>query len=311
MRLVFAGTPRFARAALAALTSAGHEISLVLTQPDRPAGRGQKPAQSEVKQLALGQGIEVFQPASLKDETAQARLLEQGAQAMVVAAYGLILPKAVLGLFPLGCINIHASLLPRWRGAAPIQRAILAGDKKSGVCIMQMEEGLDTGPVLLCESLAIEDRETAGTLHDKLSALGSKLIVQALSNLETGLGRMTLQPAEGVTYARKISKEEARIDWSHDARQIDAQIRAFNPVPVAFTELTGESLRIWRASVVGGEHEGANPGRILNASPSGIDVACGKGVLRILELQKAGGKRVQAPEFLRGQTVPAGSMLGD
>jgi methionyl-tRNA formyltransferase len=310
MRLVFAGTPRFASTAMAALTGAGHEISLVLTQPDRPAGRGHKPSQSEVKQLAIREGLEVFQPASLKDEKAQARLLEQRAQAMVVAAYGLILPKAVLGLFPRGCINIHASLLPRWRGAAPIQRAILAGDQKTGVCIMQMEEGLDTGPILLCEPLAIEDRETGGTLHDKLCTLGSKLIVQALAHLEAGSLKMTPQPANGATYARKISKEEARIDWSQDARQIDAQIRAFDPVPVAFTDLAGEPMRIWRASFVGGVHEDTNPGRIIEASPGGIDVACGKGVLRILELQKAGGKRLGVADFLRGQAMLAGNVLG-
>ncbi|MSQ58071.1 MAG: methionyl-tRNA formyltransferase [Betaproteobacteria bacterium] len=311
MRLVFAGTSRFARVALEALTGAGHEICLVLTQPDRPAGRGHKPAQSEVKQIALRQGIEVFQPVSLRDEGAQARLLEQRAQAMVVAAYGLILPKVVLRLFPLGCVNIHASLLPRWRGAAPIQRAILAGDQKSGVCIMQMEEGLDTGPILLCQSLVIDAKETGGTLHDKLAALGSKLIVQALSNLEAGTAKAMPQSNDGVTYARKISKEEARIDWSQEARHIDAQIRAFDPVPVAFTNLAGEPIRIWRASVVSGGSEDAKPGHIVAASSSGIDVACGKGVLRILELQKAGGKRLQVPDFLRGQAVPAGSVLGN
>ncbi len=310
MRLLFAGTPRFASAALAALIEAGHEIPLVLTKPDRPAGRGHRPAQSEVKQLAARRGIQVYQPVSLKDEKVQTRLQEQGAQAMMVAAYGLILPKAVLGLFPLGCINIHASLLPRWRGAAPIQRAILAMDQSTGVCIMQMDEGLDTGPVILSQSLAIGARETGGTLHDKLSALGSQLIVKALSDLAAGSARLRPQATEGATYARKISKEEARIDWSQNADELDAKIRAFDPVPVAFTELAGESLRIWRATVLGGSPGETAPGRILAASSNGIDVACGKGVLRIMELQKAGGRRLCVPEFLRGQPVPVGSVLG-
>ena len=307
---MFAGTPRFASAALVALIDAGHKIPLVLTQPDRPAGRGHRPAQSEVKQLSLRQGIEVFQPVSLKDESVQAHLREQKAQVIVVAAYGLILSKAVLDMCPLGCINIHASLLPRWRGAAPIQRAILARDETTGVCIMQMDEGLDTGPVILSESLAVDAEETGGTLLDKLSALGSKLIVRALADLEAGSARLTPQTNAGVTYARKISKEEARIKWSQDARQIDAQIRAFDPVPVAFTNLAGEPLRIWRATVSDGPLDDAAPGRILTVSSQGIDVACGKGVLRIVELQKAGGRRRAVSDFLRGHPLRVGSVLG-
>ncbi len=310
MRLLFAGTPRFACAALSALTEAGHTIPLVLTQPDRPAGRGHRLAPSQVKQLAIRHGIEVFQPASLKDEKVQTYLRDQGARAMVVAAYGLILPKLVLDLFPLGCINIHASLLPRWRGAAPIPRAIQAGDERTGVCIMQMDEGLDTGPVMLSESLPIAADETGGTLHDKLSAVGSRLIVRALRGLEAGPARFTPQSKDGATYARKISKDEARIGWRQEAHQIDAQIRAFDPAPVAFTELAGEPLRIWRATVVDDCATGAAPGQILSASPKGIDVACARGVLRIVELQKAGGKRLPASEFLRGQSVPVGGVMG-
>ncbi len=311
MRLLFAGTPEFAAAALVALIEAGHDIPLVLTQPDRPAGRGQKLAQSEVKQLALRHGIELLQPASLKDDQTRNVLTRQGAQVMVVAAYGLILPASVLELFPQGCINIHASLLPRWRGAAPIQRAILAGDKESGICIMRMDEGLDTGPVMLRERVPIVCDETGGSLHGKLSDLGSKLIVQAIAQLETGTAYFQLQPSEGVSYARKILKEEARIQWQTSVHQIDAQIRAFNPVPVCFTNLGTVLLRLWRAQVRSADSVlGVPPGQILATSPEGIDIACGHGVLRVTEVQKAGGNRQSAADFLRGQPLQPGAIVG-
>src|SRR5512134_851789 len=237
LRLVFAGTPEFAERALAALLDAGHEVSQVLTQPDRPAGRGMRPVASAVKQLALSRGLELFQPESLKDGVAQARIAGARADCLVVAAYGLILPPPVLRLAPHGALNIHASLLPRWRGAAPIQRALLAGDLVSGVSIIQMDAGLDTGPVLLSEPVGIAPEETGGTLHDKLASLGARLIVTALEALSRGAAEPTAQPAEGVTYAHKIDKAEARIDWRRGAVEIERQIRAFNPFPGALARL--------------------------------------------------------------------------
>lgn len=308
MRLVFAGTPEFAAVALAALAGAGHEIALVLTQPDRPAGRGQKPAQSEVKQLALRLGLEVFQPVTLKD--AQAVLSTQRAQAMIVAAYGLILPRAVLSLFPEGCINIHASLLPRWRGAAPIQRALLAGDRETGICIMRMDEGLDTGPVMLRESIPIGNDDTSASLHDKLARLGGELIVRSLAQVIAGSARYDAQPTQGATYARKIAKAEASIDWREDASQIERRIRAFNPAPVCFTRLGEETLRLWKANLLTPEGGTASPGTIVASSDAGIDVQCGRGLLRITELQKSGGKRQGVADFLRGQRLAPGVVLG-
>ena len=294
MKLIFAGTPEFAAQALAALIAAGHQLALVLTQPDRPSGRGMALRPSPVKTLALEHGIKVFQPPTLRDAAAQARLQAGGADAMIVAAYGLILPQAVLDLPRFGCINIHASLLPRWRGAAPIQRAILAGDAESGVCIMQMEAGLDTGPVLLSAALPIAADETAGSLHDRLAELGAGLIVAALEKLPLA---PTPQADCGVTYAAKIEKSEAMLDWNQSAQQLARQVRAFNPFPGALATLGQLSVKVWRASAEAGE---GSPGTILASDRAGILVACGEGALRLTELQKAGGKRLSAAQFLAG-----------
>ena len=309
MKLIFAGTPEFAAIALAAILAAGHEVALVLTQPDRPAGRGMALQASPVKRLAEQHGIPVFQPLTLKDVAAQERVSAVGADVMVVAAYGLILPQAVLDMPRFGCINIHASLLPRWRGAAPIQRAILAGDARTGVCIMQMEAGLDTGPILLSESLAIDAADTAATLHDRLADLGASLIVNALGRLPLPV---SAQAADGVTYAAKLEKSEALIDWSKSAVEIDRQVRAFNPFPVAMTTLDGSPLKVWAAQLEPADRCCPNtlPGELIIADRRGIVVACGSGALCITELQKAGGKRLQAAQFLAGHPLAAGSSLG-
>jgi methionyl-tRNA formyltransferase len=304
MRILFAGTPAFAVPALEGLIGAGHRIGLVLTQPDRPGGRGLAEVPSAVKQAAVRHGIPVYQPESLKDPAAQTRLREAQGDVLIVASYGLILPQAVLDIPPRGALNIHASLLPRWRGAAPIQRALLSGDPTTGVCIMAMDAGLDTGPVLLREAVAIATDETAGTLHDKLAALGARLIVAALGGLERGTLRAVPQPAEGATYAHKVDKTEATVDWSRSVRDIDRQVRAFNPFPGAVARLRGDPIKLWRASVR--EESGAPPGTVLRAGREGIDVACGTGTLRVTELQRAGGKRLPVDAFLRGCAVVAG-----
>jgi len=300
MKLIFAGTPEFAALALQALADAGHTISLVLTQPDRPAGRGMNLQASPVKRLGETLGIEVFQPMTLKDPVAQERIAAIGADAMIVAAYGLILPQAVLDLPRHGCLNIHASLLPRWRGAAPIQRAILAGDAETGVCIMQMEAGLDTGPVLAQGAIPIDSTDTAGSLHDKLAALGASLIVDVLGRLPLPA---LVQPDTGVTYAAKIEKAEALLNWNLDAAELDRRIRAFNPFPGTQTQLAGQGIKIWGAQ----SHAGTgSAGEVLAVDQHGIVVACGKGALRITELQKAGGKRLPVAQFLAGTPVQVG-----
>lgn len=300
MRLIFAGTPEFAAQALQAIVDAGHEVALVLSQPDRPAGRGMTLQASPVKKLALEKGIEVFQPLSLKDPAAQQKIAAAGADVMVVAAYGLILPQAVLDLPHFGCLNIHASLLPRWRGAAPIQRALLAGDAETGVCIMQMEAGLDTGPVLLREAFPIAADDTSATLHDRLAALGAKLVVEALGKLPLPAEP---QPAEGVTYAHKIEKAEALIDWTKSAAELDRHLRAFNPFPGAQALFAGQTVKLWRARPVAGSGEF---GQILAVDRSTIVVACGDGALAISELQKAGGKRLPVQQFLAGHPLKVG-----
>ena len=306
MRLIFAGTPEFAARALAALDAAGHDIVLVLTQPDRPAGRGLKLAPSAVKTLAQQRGFDLFQPASLKDAQTQQRLRALGADLMVVAAYGLILPEPVLGLTRLGAINIHASLLPRWRGAAPIQRAILAGDARTGISIMQMDRGLDTGPILAAESLAIEAEDTGASLHAKLADMGARLIVDALARLELGQLQARPQPDAGAVYAAKITKAEAEIDWRAPAGEIERKVRAFDPLPGAAASIRNTGLKIWRARLA--RAEGA-PGTILECSPAGILVACGSGALQVQELQRAGGKRLQAAQFLAGFALAPGERL--
>ena len=303
MKLIFAGTPEFAAQALDAIIAAGHEVALVLTQPDRPSGRGLALRASPVKERALAAGIDVFQPPTLRDVTAQETIRAVGAEAMVVAAYGLILPQVVLDMPRFGCINIHASLLPRWRGAAPIQRAILAGDAETGVCIMQMETGLDTGPVLISRELSIADDDTAATLHDKLAALGAELIVDALARLPLA---PCPQPDAGVTYAAKIEKAEAPLDWRLPAIQLARQVRTFNPFPGALATYQGNAIKVWGARV--SETSGA-PGTILAADRNGIVVACGEGALCLLELQKAGGKRLPVAQFLAGMPLATGSAL--
>lgn len=300
MKLIFAGTPDFAALALQAIVAAGHEVALVLTQPDRPAGRGMTLQASPVKKVALEKGIEVFQPLSLKDAAVQAKIAAVGAEVMVVAAYGLILPQVVLDMPRLGCLNIHASLLPRWRGAAPIQRALLAGDAATGVCIMQMEAGLDTGPVLLHGVFPIAFDDTSMTLHDRLAGLGAKLIVEVLGKLPLPA---TPQPVEGVTYAHKIEKIEALIDWSKSAVELDRHLRAFNPFPGAQALLAGQTIKLWQATPVAGSGE---IGQILAVDRSTIVVACGAGALAISELQKAGGKRLPVQQFLAGHPLKIG-----
>ncbi|KDD48282.1 methionyl-tRNA formyltransferase [Bordetella bronchiseptica] len=309
MRLVFAGTPEFARIALDALLAAGHDVPLVLTQPDRPAGRGLKLTPSPVKQAALAAGIEVAQPRSLRldgrypDEAAAARAqLERVApDVMVVAAYGLILPQWTLDLPRLGCLNIHASLLPRWRGAAPIQRAIEAGDAETGVTIMQMDAGLDTGDMLLERAVPIGAQQTAAQLHDELARVGGQAIVDALAALAQGGLAPRRQPDAGVTYAAKLDKAEAALDCSLPAAVLARRVRAFNPVPGATIRLPGldDPVKVWRAQALE-QAAGGTPGVVLRADAQGIDIATGQGVLRLLELQKAGGKRQPVDVFVRG-----------
>lgn len=308
MRVIFAGTPEFARLAYEAIAKAGHEVPLVLTQPDRPSGRGLKLTPSPVKQEALAQGAQVLQPQSLRLDGKypdEARQVQQVLQAlapdvMVVAAYGLILPQWVLDLPKYGCLNIHASLLPRWRGAAPIQRAIEAGDAQTGVAIMQMDAGLDTGDVLLEKRIDITD-QTAAVLHDQLAAMGAECITAVLGKLGTGEFKAVPQPEEGVTYAAKLEKSEARIDIKQDAPTIARRIRAFNPVPGATLQLPGlkDPVKVWQAVALN-ENTSAEPGTVLRATADGVDIATGQGVLRLLELQKAGGKRQPVAVFVTG-----------
>lgn len=303
MRLIFAGTPEFAATALLALIQAGHEIALVLTQPDRPAGRGMQLKPSAVKALALQYELPVSQPQTLKDPSTQTALATIQADLMIVAAYGLILPQAVLDIPRLGCLNIHASLLPRWRGAAPIQRALLAGDMETGITIMQMDAGLDTGAMLLCERASIRAHDTALSLHDKLAALGATAIVEALRLLPQGLLVAVAQSESDATYAAKITKAEARIDWGLDVAAVARAVRAYNPAPGAFTLRAGEPLKIWAATTTEGR---AAPGTVLTADNNGIVVACGNGALCITELQRAGAKRLNSKQFLAGMEITSG-----
>jgi len=324
LRLGFAGTPQFSVAALDALLRSRHRVVAVFTQPDRPAGRGRTLQVSAVKRRAAAAGLDVLQPASLKTPDAAAALDRLELDALVVVAYGLILPPAVLALPKLGCFNIHASLLPRWRGAAPIQRALLAGDTTTGVTIMRMEAGLDAGPVLAAREVRIGERETAGSLHDRLAPLGGELLVETLDAIAEGRAREQAQSPIGITYAGKITKAEALIDWREAATSILRRVRAYNPWPIAETGMNGTQLRIWDAELVPGmaaatpsdanqdnEHHEANsasdaalpPGSVVAASSAGIDVACGRGALRLLRLQLAGRKPLAAPEFLKSQRV--------
>jgi methionyl-tRNA formyltransferase len=309
LRLGFAGTPEFAVPALEALSEA-QRICAVFTQPDRPSGRGQPLHASPVKTFATLRGFRLYQPATFKSQELLETLRGLDLDVLVVVAYGLILPPAALQVPRKGCINIHASLLPRWRGAAPIQRAVLAGDSKTGVTIMRMEAGLDTGPTLATREIEIGADDTAKTLRDRLAGLGAELIVETLHALNLGRVREVPQPAEGVTYAEKIHKAEALIDWRQDAVQVWRRVRAFNPWPIAETRLNGTQLRIWDARMLesavpeqGEPGAGALPGTVLAATHDGVDVACGRGVLRILRLQLAGRKPLFAQEFIKGQRL--------
>ncbi len=307
MRVVFAGTPEFAVSALVALIAAGHEIVLVLTQPDRAVGRGLQLRPGPVKRSAEAHGLAVFQPPTLREESNVRRVAMTGADVMIVAAYGLILPRAVLEAFHFGAINIHASILPRWRGAAPIQRAILAGDTETGVSIMQMEAGLDTGPVWALEPAAIGPVDTAGELGERLAKVGARLLVDTLKSIARRQGQATPQPTDGVTYAHKIDKAEAEIDWRGSAGAIDRQVRGFDPMPGAGTHFESSLVKIWRATPdSAGPEERDTPGTILSATRDGIRVQCGEGVLTIHELQKAGGKRLSAHQYLQGSALRPG-----
>ena len=297
LRIAFAGTPQFALPALQALLKSRHQVVGVLTQPDRPAGRGQQMRASPVKLLALDAQLPLAQPPTLKTPESRAELTQWAADVLVVVAYGLILPPPVLALPRLGCVNIHGSLLPRWRGAAPIQRAILAGDAETGVTIMQLDAGLDTGPMLLERVRPIGSQDTAGDLHDALSELGAAALLEALDGLAAGTLKPRAQPADGVSYAPKIEKSESPLDWSVSAIHLDRKIRAFNPWPVAETRFAGESLRVLRARIA--EPVGAHdaPGTLLGIAEDGLRVACGEGVLAVRELQRAGKRPVSARDF--------------
>ena len=298
MKIIFAGTPDFAARALEALLAAGHEVALVLTQPDRPAGRGMALQASSVKKVALAHGIPVSQPERLKDPATHEPVRAAGAELMVVAAYGLILPQAVLDIPPRGCINLHASLLPRWRGAAPIHRAIEAGDAQTGITIMRMEAGLDTGPMLLSRTITIDPQDSTGSLHDRLARLGGELVVEALDRFDQLVPET--QPEAGVTYASKIDKAEAKLDWNQTADVLARKVRAFDPFPGAVVTLAGEPVKAWRGVAESGN---GRPGQVLAVDAGGILVACGEGALRITELQKPGGRRVGVADFLNGSTL--------
>ena len=300
MRIVFAGTPEFAVASLGA-AARHHEVVAVYTQPDRPAGRGRGLMPSPVKLDAIARGIPVFQPESLKTPEAQQQLRDLQPDLMVVVAYGLILPRAVLAIPTHGCWNVHASLLPRWRGAAPIQRAIEAGDSETGVCLMQMEAGLDTGPVLLRQHTAIADTDTGGLLHDRLAEMGARVLSDGLGLLRAGLKPVAQpQPEAGVTYAHKLDKAEARLDWSQDAAALARRVRAFNPWPVAEAMLAGERVRI-HGAVATDDNRGKAPGTVIGASREGIDIACGQGALRLRVVQREGGKAITAADYLNAR----------
>jgi len=314
VRLGFAGTPHFAVAALDALAGSRHALAAVFTKPDRPAGRGQTLQMSPVKLRALELGIPVHQPSSFKTPEALDLLRRLDLDALIVVAYGLILPAGALAAPRLGCFNIHASLLPRWRGAAPIHRALLAGDSVTGITIMRMETGLDTGPMLAVRAVPIEAHDTAGSLHDRLAGLGGELIVEALNAIADGTAREEPQPAVGITYAEKITKAEATIDWRDEPSAVLRRVRAFNPWPVAETRLDGVQCRVWEADVaptgVISPADGAAPGTVLAATSAGVDVACGRGAVRLLRLQLAGRKPLHAREFIQAQRLAGARFEG-
>lgn len=307
LKIVFAGTPEFAAEALTALVNSEHHVIAVYTQPDRPAGRGRKLKASPVKEVAEQQAIPVFQPQTLKNEDDQQQLRELNPDVMIVAAYGLLLPQSVLDIPKMGCLNIHASLLPRWRGAAPIQRAILAGDTESGITIMQMNAGLDTGDILSMTTCPIETNETGGSLHDKLATIGASSLLSTLDNLLAGNITPVKQDDSQATYAHKLDKQEARLNWNQSAIQLDRQIRAFNPWPVAFFMVDDQSVRVWNAEVIyetqaSSIDTSSKPGTVLRADKKGIEIACGENTLRLLQLQPPGKKAMDVSSFLNGRS---------
>lgn len=311
MRIIFAGTPEFAVPALSSLIESDHELICVYTQADRKSGRGQKITAPPVKQTALAHDIPVRQPDTLKTAEEIDRLIELNADLMVVVAYGMLLPQATLDAPRLGCINIHASLLPRWRGAAPIQRAIQAGDKQTGVSIMQMELGLDTGPVICEKTLDIDKQDTSASLHDKLATLGPQALLEALPLIEAQQLDLQAQDDALATYAKKLTKPEATIDWTQPADLIDCSIRAFNPWPVCQTTLSGQRVRIWFSELINIEPQNEVPGTVIEVDELGISVACGVGIVRLIKLQRDGGKPLDSAEFINGFTISAGQRLGD
>jgi methionyl-tRNA formyltransferase len=309
MRIIFAGTPAFAAESLQALIDAKHEVVAVYTQPDRPAGRGRKLTPSPVKSIALAHNIDVEQPLNFKAEENREKLASYHADLMIVVAYGLLLPQSVLDIPKLGCINVHASLLPRWRGAAPIQRAILAGDEETGIGIMQMEAGLDTGPVLLEARCPILQDDTTASLHDRLADLGAKTLIESLKDIASLIANAQPQDDAAMSYAKKITKSEALIEWTSLAEEIDRQIRAFNPWPIAQTQWQNQIMRIWSARQIE-SNTSANPGTVIAVSPEGIDVATGKNALRITELQLPGKRAMSTQDFLNANTLEVGTQLG-
>jgi len=312
LRIIFAGTPGFAASALSALIQSEHDVVAVYTQPDRPAGRGRKLHASPVKEVALEHNIPVLQPENLKETEAQETLQTFNADVMVVAAYGLILPQVVLDIPRLGCLNIHASLLPRWRGAAPIQRAIAANDKESGITIMQMNAGLDTGDILLLSPCPITDSDSAGDLHDRLAEIGATAILEILKKLDSDTLKPTVQDDSFATYAHKLDKKEAIINWQDSASNIERLIRAFNPWPVAFTYLNDKTLRIWQAQALP-ENSDLKTGTVIACNKNGIDISCGEGTLRLLKLQPSGSKAMDVASFMNGHAkqLPVGSVLSN
>lgn len=307
LKIIFAGTPDFSVPPLKALLESDHDVCAVYTQPDRPAGRGRKLTASPVKEVAEQAGIPVYQPANFKQQQDLEMLASLEADLMVVVAYGLLLPKAVLDAPRLGCVNIHASILPRWRGAAPIQRAVLAGDRESGVSIMQMDEGLDTGPVFLVRKTTLEEDETGGSLHDKLAGLGAKALMEALPGIAAESMPAIPQDNEQANYASKLSKKEAQINWADSAQEIVRQVRAFNPWPVAYCVYENQNLRVWEAEAIGGVT--ASPGLVMAAGREGVDVSTGNGLLRIRKLQLPGKRAMSAADFINSNSIQ-GVMLG-
>lgn len=310
MNLVFAGTPEFAVPALKALLDAGHTVLAVYTQPDRPAGRGRKLGMSAVKEFALGRDLRVLQPVSLKSDNEAGTLRALKPDALIVIAYGQILPKSILSIPKYGCINVHASLLPRWRGAAPIQRAIEAGDTKTGVTIMQMDEGLDTGAILAMAEISIDADDNTATLHDRLAELGGHLLVDTLAKLADGAVTPQAQDSARATYAVKLRKDEARLDWNADAELLARRVRAFNPWPVAHTTVDGQTLRVWHADAEKGAPATQPPGTVLSADADGVRVQCASGVLCLMQMQLEGSKVLSARAFLNGRSLQPGTRLG-